>query len=93
MFTMNNYFKAVGIEQMKFEAQCELIGHEPITTFWMDFTIAENFGETAIRDTYKRAVKEWGEDVEYMAELTLVLNWKIWDLYKTKEITARLYTD
>ena len=38
-------------------------------------------------------VDEWGEDVEYMAELTLVLNWKIWDLYHTKEELARLYDE
>ena len=93
MFTMDDYFRATGIEQLKFEVMCEQVGHEPISTFWMDFTIAEGFGESAIRDTYKRAVDEWGEDVEYMAELTLVLNWKIWDLYHTKEELAHLYDE
>ena len=30
-------------------------GYEPITTFWDDFSIADVFGASAVKDTYKRA--------------------------------------
>ena len=49
------------------------------TTFWMDFSIADRFGEKAVRDTFNRAFKEWKTEVIYLTELVLVLNWKCWD--------------
>ena len=81
------------VTDSEFKLMCKEIGHEPVSTFWTDFSIAEVFGETAIRDTYKRAVKEWAEYVEYMAELTLVLNWKIWNLYVIDKDMAKLYEE
>ena len=54
------------------------------TTFRQDFKIADIFGVSAIKDTYNRAKKEWQDNVEYMAELTAVLNWAIWDWYEKK---------
>jgi hypothetical protein len=53
-------------------------GYELKTTFLQDFRIADKFGADTIRDTYERAFKEWREDVVYMTELTMVLNWQIW---------------
>lgn len=49
------------------------------TTFWQDFTIADDFGVNAINDTYLRAFNEWKTDKVYITELVLVLNWKIWE--------------
>lgn len=54
----------------------EEIGYEPKTTFWQDFSIADLCGPRSITDTFKRAFNEWREDVEYIAELALVLNHK-----------------
>lgn len=52
------------------------LGYEPKTTFWQDFSIADLYGLNAIHDTLRRAFGEWREDVEYIAELALVLNHK-----------------
>ena len=52
------------------------------TTFWSDFTIADHFGVDAIRDTYKRAFNEWKTDTVYVTELTMVLNWKIFEWWE-----------
>lgn len=71
----------------------EMTGYEPKTTLWQDFSIADRFGLDAIRDTYNRAKDYVGGDPELMAELTLVLNHKIWQWYETKEGIARLYND
>ena len=64
------------------------------TTFWQDFTIADCFGIDAVKDTFKRAFKEWRNDVVYVTELSLVLNWKCWQHYENgdKEL-SRLYSD
>ena len=54
------------------------IGYTQKTTFWMDFSIADNFGQDAVRDTYNRAFKMWKDSVIYLTELVLVLNRKCW---------------
>ena len=57
-------------------------GYETITTFWQDFTIADKFDVSAIKDTYKRVFNEWKNNYKYLTELVLVLNWKIWEHYE-----------
>ena len=41
------------------------------TTFWDDFSIADIFGVTAIKDTFQRAFNEWWE-LYYGSELRSV---------------------
>jgi len=36
----------------------EMIGYEPKTTFWTDFSIADMFGVEGVKDTYNRAKDE-----------------------------------
>lgn len=71
----------------------KLMDYECKTTFWDDFTIAENFGKNAILDTYKRAFEEWNDDYIYLTELVMVLNHKIWQWYERNELVARIYND
>ena len=68
----------------------EKTGYKPITTFWSDFSIGERF-KGGIEDTYNRAFKEWKNDVKYITELSLVLNWKCWWWSKRDTKTAVLY--
>ncbi len=68
-------------------------GYETMTTFWLDFTIAERFGVAAIKDTYKRAFKEWKGNYKYLTELVMVLNWKICQHYEDNEPIARVYNE
>ena len=77
------------------EAFC---GYTQITTFFEDFSIADNFGIKAIKDTYKRAFKAWKNDYEYITELVMVLNWKIWQHFHEKndayaEVYQSLYEE
>lgn len=67
------------------------IGYETKTTFWDDFTIAEHFGMAAINDTFKRAMDAWKTNTEYVTELVLVLNHKIWQHYEKHPQLAELY--
>ena len=68
-------------------------GYETFTTFWQDFTIADRFGASAIKDTFKRAFNEWKSDYKYLTELVIVLNWKIWQHYETNDKYAKLYNE
>lgn len=71
----------------------EMTGYHPITTFWEDFSIADNFGESAIKDTFNRAFREWKKNYKYLTELVMVLNHKIWQWYESNEPRARVYND
>lgn len=72
----------------------ENIGYETKTTFFDDFSIADKFGAASIKDTYKRALKEWGSDKVYLTELVMVLNHKCWFMYDHgKEALSELYAD
>ena len=72
------------------EAFC---GYTQKTTFFEDFSIADHFGVSAIRDTFKRAFKDWKTNTEYITELVMVLNWKIWEHYETNEVYAKVYNE
>lgn len=69
----------------------DMSGYQPKTTFWCDFTVADCFGNEAIQDTFNRAFDEWKSNTEYITELALVLNWKIYQHYKTNKDIAELY--
>lgn len=71
----------------------KLFGYKQITTFFEDFSIADNFGISAIKDTYNRAFKTWKKDYKYLTELVLVLNWKIWQHYEKNEDVAKVYQE
>lgn len=69
------------------------IGYECKTTFWMDFSIADRFGIAAVKDTFKRAFKEWRTNVVYLTELVLVLNHKIWQHHGINGTMSKVYYD
>ena len=68
-------------------------GYKTITTFYQDFTIADAFGVSAIKDTYRRAFNEWKDNYKYLTELVMVLNCKIWEYYKTNDEYAEVYDE
>ena len=69
-------------------------GYQPQTTFWTDFSIADVFGVDAIRDTFDRAFGEWRSNFEYLTELVMVLNHKIWQHHEHgREDYAAVYDE
>lgn len=72
----------------------KLLDYECQTTFWEDFSVAELFGEEAIRDTYERAKAEWGHDRTYGTELSMILNHKCWYWYEEQDMKlSQLYAE
>ena len=70
-----------------------MTGYKPITTFYEDFSIADCFGISAIKDTFKRAFENWKDNYQYLTELVMALNWKILEHYESNEKYAELYND
>lgn len=63
-------------------------------TFFMDFSIADVSGASAIKDTYKRAFNEWKDDYKMLTALVIVLNHKIWQHYEAENNKlASLYNE
>ena len=69
-----------------------ITGYKPKTTFYMDFSIADKFGVDAIKDTYKRALKHWKDNVEYLTELVMVMSWKSFE-HEKNPVLCELYSD
>ena len=78
---------------MKIWAIEALTGYKPKTTFYMDFSIADGFGAAAIKDTFNRAFEGWKNNTEYLTELVMVLNWKIWEHYERNDYYASIYSE
>lgn len=68
-------------------------GYKQITTLFQDFSIADNFGISAIKDTYKRAFAQYKKQYKELTELVMVLNWKIWQHCETNEEVAKVYNE
>lgn len=52
-------------------------GYECQTTFFDDLTIAEMcWWEKAIINTYKRVMRNWKDDLHFITEFIMMLNWK-----------------
>ena len=68
------------------------IGYTPITTFWDDFSIAEKFGEQAIRDTAERAFEEWHTNIKFLTEFVMILNHKCWTWNNVRDDLMQLYS-
>ena len=68
-------------------------GYNTQTTFWEDFSIAEKFGEEAIKDTFNRAFEEWKENYIYLTELVMILNCKIYQFFQNDIKLAKIYND
>lgn len=74
--------------------QLQYHNYKCITTFWDDFAIADRFGIKAIKDTFKRAMAEWGKNYKYLTELVIVLNHRCWMHYeKGRQALSQLYAD
>lgn len=68
-------------------------GYEIKTTFWSDFTIADKFGISAIRETFNNAFNSWKNNTEYITELACVMSWKSCDWYGKNDDYCVLYSD
>ena len=66
-------------------------GAQLISSFRVDFKIADKFGADAIIDTYNRAKSEWKHQPEYMSELVLTLYWAATEQLPINKEYSKLY--
>ena len=62
------------------------------TTFWDEFSIAEKqYGPKGIIEHYNLVFDQWKNNLEYLTELVLVLNWKIFLWYGVDDTIGKTY--
>jgi len=61
-----------------------ITGYKPISTFFEDFSIADQYGTDAIKDTYERAFDSWKSNYKMLTEFVMALNWKCWQHFEEK---------
>lgn len=69
----------------------DINGYETITSFYLDFNVADRLGSAAIRDTFNHAFDKWKHDYKYLTELAMVLNWKMCEHYENNELFTEIY--
>ena len=77
---INDVFVYGASSEALMERQLRMNGHERKTTFMSDLSIGEWCeGMEGVLDTWKRVMMSWKDDVEFMAEFVLCVNWKSWE--------------
>ena len=90
-----NVFVYANAMEVCFERFLNSVGKTRKTTFFADLSIAECCdGANGVKDTYKRVIKAWLDDVEYMSEFVVALNQKIWQHHDTNnDNIAKVYDE
>lgn len=63
------------------------------SSFWEEFSIAENYGSDGIREHYKVVFDQWKGNLKYLTELVLVLNWKISTWFGVDDSIGKTYDE
>ncbi len=61
------------------------------TTFWEEFSIADNYGSEGVREHYNLVFNQWKDNLRFLTELVLVLNWKIYQWYQVDDNLGMTY--
>ena len=69
---------AAGIEKWCTDLYYNASGNRLQYTFCSDFAIADWMGEDAVKDTFKRVIKSWGDDYKGFTEIAIAVNLLSW---------------
>lgn len=89
---MNVFEYSARCERM-FENFLNDVGKKRKTTLFADLSIAECYGVSGVKDTYKNVMRSWGNNLEFMCEWVIALNQKIWQHYNNNRELAKVYDE
>lgn len=61
------------------------------STFWEEFSIAENYGRDAVKKHYDLVFSQWKDNIKFLTELVLVLNLKLFIWFKVDDDLGKMY--
>ena len=74
----NQFTYAAGIEKWCKDFYYNVSGNKLQYTFCGDFAIADWRGEDAVKETFKRVIKSWGDDYKAFTEIAIAINLLSW---------------
>ena len=83
-------YKEIQLQKLALE---KLFNYKFQTTFWEEFSIADQYGPNEIMQHYHLAFDQWKDNLEYLTELVLVLNWKIFQWYQVDDNLGLTYDE
>ena len=63
------------------------------TTFWEEFSLADNYGSEGVIEHYNLVFNQWKDNLRFLTELVLVLNWKIYQWYQVDDTLGMTYDE
>lgn len=88
---INNMSKSLSkilLERMSPE---KMLDYKFESSFWEEFSIAENYGGDAVRKHYDLVFSQWKDNLKFLTELVLVLNIKIFIWYGVDDSIGKMY--
>ena len=61
------------------------------STFWEEFSIAEDYGAEGVKEHYDLVFEQWKDNLKFLTELVLVLNIKIFIWYGVDDSIGKMY--
>ena len=61
------------------------------STFWEEFSIAEDYGAEGVKEHYDLVFEQWKDNLKFLTELVLVLNLKIFLWYGVDDTIGLTY--
>ena len=87
---MTKSLSKILLEKMALE---KMLDYKFESTFWEEFSIAENYGPDGVREHYDLVFSQWKDNIKFLTELVLVLNLKLFIWFKVDDDLGKMYED
>ncbi len=95
--TVNTYVDLIMMDLRKVQLQKLALerqfNYKFETTFWEEFSISDQYGPEGVVEHYNLVFDQWKDNLKYLTELVLVLNWKIAQWYQVDDNLGLTYDD
>ena len=85
---MNKSLSKILLEKMALE---KMLDYKFESTFWEEFSIAENYGRDAVKKHYDLVFSQWKDNIKFLTELVLVLSLKLFIWYGVDDDLGQMY--
>ena len=87
---MTKSLSKILLEKLAWE---KMLDYKFESTFWEEFSIAENYGRDAVKEHYDLVFSQWKDNIKFLTELVLVLNLKLFIWFKVDDDLGKMYED
>ena len=85
---MKKTLSKIFVEKLALE---KMLDYKFESTFYEEFSIAEEYGADGIKEHYDLVFNEWKDNLKFLTELVLVLNIKLFIWFKVDDTIGKTY--